>query len=145
MNADTLLSLQVMQSESHPHSHKQGPTKANNGSKEGLSIYGLFHHLACTPQGRYMLRQYFLRPSLGLDLINERLNTISIFLNPENTAPFDTIVKSLRAVVNVRTLVIKLRKGVSGGTTQSGGIAQGIWSGLQKVSCCDLQLCHGLP
>lgn len=136
ISSQTLLSLQILQSESHPHSHNQGPNKGTSGSKEGLSVYGLFHRFACTPQGKNMLRQYFLRPSLSLEVISERLNTTSVFLRPENYPSFDAITKALRSIVNARTLLIKLRSGVTGGSARAGGIAQGIWSGLRKVCRC---------
>ena len=133
MNADTPLSLQIMQSESHPHSHNQGPTKSSSGSKEGLSVYGLFHHLARSPQGKYMLRQYFLRPSLSIPLINERLDAIGVFLKAENDTPFRNMVKAMSNIFNVRRLLINLRKGVSGSSGRNGGIANMIWSGVRKV------------
>ncbi|KAJ9647903.1 chaperone ATPase hsp78 [Coniosporium tulheliwenetii] len=133
INADTLLSLQVMQPEIHPHVHNQGPIKANSGSKEGLSVYGLFHFLASTPQGRYLLRQYFLRPSLNLQVINERLDTISVFFQPENATPLDTLVKNLRSIKNIRLVMINLRKGISGGSGKGGGVARGAWSSIRQV------------
>lgn len=120
-----------MQSESHPHAHNQGPRAA--GSKEGLSLYGLFHHLARTPQGKYLLRQYFLRPSLNIDLINERLDAIGVFLRPNNQGAVESITKSLNGVFNVRTSMINLRKGITGGSGKAGGIARSVWTGLQKV------------
>ncbi len=123
-----------MSSESHPHSHNQGPTPSSSGSKEGLSVYGLFRHLARTPQGKYMLRQYFLRPSLSIDLINGRLDTIGVFLRPENASPFESIVKSLSAIINIRKLLINMRRGISGGSGKAGSTAQSVWSGIQKVS-----------
>ncbi|KAF2804902.1 uncharacterized protein BDZ99DRAFT_425101 [Mytilinidion resinicola] len=131
INADTLQSLQILQSESHPHTHNQGPTKGSSGSKEGLSVYGLFHHLARTPQGKYLLRQYFLRPSLNVDVINERLETISIFVRPENSEPLEMLVKSLQSIKNIRVIMINLRKGVGGGLTKGGGIAKSIWAGIR--------------
>ncbi|KAF2182192.1 hypothetical protein K469DRAFT_636979 [Zopfia rhizophila CBS 207.26] len=132
INADTLLSLQILESESHPHSHNQGPTKANSGSKEGLSVYGLFHHLARTPQGKYLLRQYFLRPSLNLEVINERLDTISAFLRPENATPLETLVKNLQSVKNIRVIMINLRKGMGGGIGKCRGYSKSIWAGIRQ-------------
>ena len=76
VNADTLNSLQILQHEFHPNSHMQGPTKSSSGAKESLSVYGLFHQLARTPQGKQKLRQIFLRPSIDIDLIVERHKTI---------------------------------------------------------------------
>lgn len=123
-----------MQSEANPNTHSQGPTKASSGSKEGLSVYGLFHHLARTPQGKYLLRQYFLRPSLDLDVVNQRLETVSVFLRPDNNGPMDGIVKSLSQIKNMRTVMIHLRKGVSNGLSKGGGIKSGIWSSIRSVS-----------
>ncbi|KAI9708990.1 MAG: hypothetical protein M1812_007803 [Candelaria pacifica] len=134
INADTLSSLQVLQSESHPHSHNQGPTKASSGSKEGLSVYGLFHHLASTPQGKYLLRQYFLRPSLNITVINERLDSISVFLRPDNEPALMSLIKSLKQVKNIRTVMIHLRKGVNGGSGKGGGIARGVWGSIHQFA-----------
>ena len=133
VNADTLASLQIMQSESHPHSHNQGPTQGSSGSKEGLSVYGLFHHLARTPQGKQLLRQYFLRPSLDLDLIKERHDTASVFLQQDNATYMDGIIRSLKGVKNMHTVMIHLRKGISNGTGKGGGIQSGVWSSLRSV------------
>ena len=134
VNADALSSLQILQSESHPQSHNQGPTKASSGSKEGLSVYGLFHHLARTPQGKYLLRQYFLRPSLDIDIINGRLDTASVFLRSDNNSPLDMIVKSLGQIKNMKTVMIHLRKGISNGLSKDGGIKSGVWSSLRSVT-----------
>lgn len=134
INADTLHSLQILGPESHPNSHNQGPTKAASGSKEGLSVYGLFHHLARTPQGRYLLRQYFLRPSLNVDVINQRLDTIHTFLRPENASALDTLVDSLKAVGNMRAIMINLRKGVDGGTGKRGNFSSSVWASIRRVS-----------
>lgn len=123
-----------MHSQSHPVSHNQGPSSASPGSKEGLSVYGLFHHLARTPQGKFLLRQYFLRPSLDLEVINERLDTVSVFLRPDNSGVLDSIVKSLGQIKNMKTVVIHLRKGISNGIGKgTSGIKSGVWSSIRSV------------
>ena len=134
VNADTLHSLQILGAESHPSSHNRGPTKANSGAKEGLSVYGLFHHLARTPQGRFMLRQHFLRPSLNLDVINERLDTVGTFLRPENDSALDALVEIMKNVGNMRVMVINLRKGIGGSTKGKGGFSRSVWSSIRGVS-----------
>jgi DNA mismatch repair protein MSH5 len=108
-----------------------------SGSKEGLSVYGLFHHFARTPQGKSLLRRYFLRPSLDIDVINERLGTASVFLRPENNSLMDGIMKSLGQIKNMRTVMVHLRKGVSNALSKTGGIKSGIWSSLRSVRCLD--------
>lgn len=131
---DTLLSLQIIQSESHPHSHNQGPTKSSSGAKEGLSVYGLFHHLARTPQGKFLLRQYFLRPSLNLEVINERLDTINVFVRPDNANPLTDLSKNLAQVKNMRPVLIQLHKGVSWEAGKGGGVARGAWASIRSFA-----------
>ncbi|KAL8810476.1 MAG: hypothetical protein Q9200_002548 [Gallowayella weberi] len=134
IDAETLAALQVMHSQSHPQSHNQGPSRASSGPKEGLSVYGLFHHLARTPQGKHLLRQYFLRPSLDLDVISERLDTASVFLRTDNSGVLDNVVRSLGHIKNMKTVVIHLRKGISNGMgKRSGGIKSGVWSSLRST------------
>ena len=123
-----------MQPEFHPSSHNQGPTKGSTGSKEGLSVYGLFHHLARTPQGKYLLRQYFLRPTLRMPIITERLTSISTLIRPENSEQLRILNKSLAGIINVRKSMISLRKGIAAGSGKAGRIAVWTWSGLRKVS-----------
>lgn len=121
-----------MHSQKHPQSHNQGPS--SSGSKEGLSIYGLFHHLARTPQGKHRLRQIFLRPSLNIDVINERLNAGSVFLRPDNSGLLESMTRSLGQTKNMRTVVVHLRKGISNGMGKgTGGIKSGVWSSLRSV------------
>jgi DNA mismatch repair protein MSH5 len=135
INADTLYSLQVVDAESHPNSHNRGPS-SSSGSKEGLSVYGLFHHLARTPQGRTLLRQYFLRPSLNLSLINQRLNTVGVFALAENASALDVLVQNLKSITNMRTMMNNLEKGAAGSTKGEGGLPRSVWASIRRVSFC---------
>ncbi|KAF1953404.1 hypothetical protein CC80DRAFT_518265 [Byssothecium circinans] len=133
INADTLHSLQILNNESHPNTHNQGPTKASSGSKEGFSVYGLFHFLARTSQGRQQLRQIFLRPSLDPNIINERLETGRILLHPENTAILDDLVWHLKGVCNMRVMMENLKKGSSSnGSGKMKGPSSTVWTALQR-------------
>jgi DNA mismatch repair protein MSH5 len=140
VNADTLLSLQIIQSESHPHSHNQGPAKTNSGSKEGLSVYGLFQTLARTPQGKLLLRQYFLRPSTNFEVINERLESISFLLRTENAEQMDTLIKNLGSIKNMRTVMINLRKGINNFGASQRGPSNSIWAGIRLFAYHALQI-----
>lgn len=131
MNADTLSSLQILQSEIHPQAHNQGPTNTNPGSKEGLSIYGLFQRLARTTQGKALLRQYFLRPSLEINVINERLDTTTVFLRPDNDGSLRSITNSLGKIKSMKTVLIHIRKGIN--HVKGGNIRCGVWSSLSSV------------
>jgi DNA mismatch repair protein MSH5 len=140
INADTLNSLQILQSEFHPNSHMQGPTKSNSGVKESLSVYGLFRQLAHTPQGKHRLRQVFLRPSLDLNLIQERHNTIVVLLRPDNAEALNIIAHSLKRIKNIRTVLIHLMKGVSAASSKGGAIKQGVWGSLQQFTFHSLKV-----
>jgi DNA mismatch repair protein MSH5 len=94
-------------------------------------VYGLFHSLARTPQGKFLLRQYFLRPSVNLEVINGRLDTISFLLRAENMDAMDELIKNLSKVKNMRTTMINLRKGVSGTGAGKKGVSNFIWAGIR--------------
>jgi DNA mismatch repair protein MSH5 len=124
-----LLSLQIIQPESHPNAFNQGPR--STGSKGSLSIYGLFHHLAHTSQGRTRLRQLFLRPSLDLEEINTRLDFVSVFVQHENTVALEKLSKSLAKIKNMRTTTTLLRKGIN---QKYGGFKSGVWASLLEFA-----------
>ncbi|RYP27731.1 hypothetical protein DL767_007568 [Monosporascus sp. MG133] len=139
VNADTLVSLQILQSEFHPNSHQRGPANSTSGAKESLSVYGLFHHLACTPQGRLKLRQIFLRPSLDRDLIKERHKTISFFLRPGSADAVSGLQKRLRKIKNMMACVALLRKGIDNPGRKVSAM-NNVWASLQLFAAHSLQL-----
>jgi DNA mismatch repair protein MSH5 len=134
VNSDTLASLQIIQSESHPNSHMQGPNKSTSGAKESLSVYGLFYHLTSTPQGKQKLRQIFLRPSLDLSIIEERLKTIGVLLRHENVTSLEKICRSLKKIKDMRTVVIHLQKGISDASGKLSTVNRGVWASLLNFS-----------
>lgn len=142
VNGDTLASLQIIQSESHPNSHMQGPH--STGAKESLSVYGLFYHLARTPQGKQKLRQVFLQPSTSLSIIEERLDAISVLLLPENAPSLDTLCKSLKMVKDIRTVIIHLQKGVSAIPHMGSAIRSGVWANIQNFTFHTLAILEAL-
>ena len=66
-------------------------------------------------------------------VINERLDTSTVFLRPDNHGPLMNITKSLGQIKNMRAVMINLKKGVSSGLSKGGGIKNGIWSTLRSV------------
>ncbi|KAF7193999.1 MutS protein-like 5 [Pseudocercospora fuligena] len=144
VNADTMLSLQITTTESHPNAQQQGPAKSG-GSKEGLSVYGLFHPLAKTQQGRQTLRQLFLRPSMNMEIIIERHNTLGLFLQPENLGVLDRLSKTLKGVKNMRIVMTNLRKGNSSGPDNRGkAIPASAWYSLHGFLYCCLSILDAL-
>ena len=129
------MSLQILHDESRPHAHNQGPSGNASGSKEGLSVFGLFQHLASTPQGGSLLRQYFLRPSLDLGILANRHETVRILLLPDNEILLQSIVKSLKHIRNMKSTIQYLRKGISNSIGKGGGMKSSVWFSLRSVRC----------
>lgn len=142
INADTLLSLQITSTESHPNAQHHGPASRgfSGGAKEGLSVYGLFHHSAKTSQGRSLLRQYFLRPSMNIQVINERLSTIAVLTRPDNSEVIDGLIASLAKIRDMRRATVNLRKGISSGLHRNKGVSASVWPSILyfTVNCLDI-------
>ncbi|CAN8258651.1 unnamed protein product [Cochlearia groenlandica] len=66
--------LQIFQIDKHP-SH-MGIGRA----KEGFSVFGMMNKCS-TPMGRRLLRSWFMRPILDLEVLDRRLNAISFFVS----------------------------------------------------------------
>ncbi|KAI1197518.1 muts domain V-domain-containing protein [Nemania serpens] len=143
INADTLVSLQIMQAEYHPNSLQRGPTGSTSGAKEGLSIYGLFSHLAATPQGKLKLRRMFLQPSIDIQLIRERQSTISFFLRPSNADALCGISRDLRKIKDMKSIVLLLRKGIDS-IGRKISVVNSVWALLQRFAAYSLQLRESL-
>ncbi|EMD01095.1 hypothetical protein BAUCODRAFT_62522 [Baudoinia panamericana UAMH 10762] len=146
INADTLLSLQITSTESHPSAQYQSSSRTgrSSGAKEGFSVYGLFHNEAKTAQGRALLRQYFLRPSLNLAVINERLDTISVLLRPENAPSMNTLRECLSKIKNMRLVTINLHKGTSRGLDRNRSVSNSVWPSIRHFSFYTLQVLDAL-
>ncbi|EER28003.1 MutS domain III family protein [Coccidioides posadasii C735 delta SOWgp] len=133
INRDTLSSLQIIQSESHPNAFNQGPGQTSSSSKESLSIYGLFHRFARTSQGKTMLRQIFLRPTIHQSIISERHVFISTFLRVENADAVAKLTKSLKGIKNLRPVMIHLQKGISTGNARFRGFKSVVWATILEA------------
>ncbi|OJD26055.1 hypothetical protein ACJ73_02570 [Blastomyces percursus] len=134
VNTDTLTSLQVIQSESHPNAFNQGPGKTSPGAKESLSIFGLFHHFARTPQGKTRLRQRFLRPSTDAAHIREGHDFISTYLRPDNCECIEKLIKSLKGIKNLRPVMVHVQKGISSGNAKFKAFKSGVWATLLEFA-----------
>lgn len=139
VNSDALASLQIVQTELHPNSQVWGSNATKGNAKESLSVYGLFHYLACTPQGRAHLRQLFLRPVLDLGLIEERQRTIAALLQPDNGEGLDRVTSSLRKIKNIRSSFVQLRKGIEHPSANQ-TFDRGVWSTIHGFTTQALAL-----
>lgn len=133
INSNTFISLQIIQSESHPNMFNQGPGNKSASGKEGLSVYGLFQHFAHTPQGRAKLKQSFFRPSVDLVTIRGRHDFITVFSRPDNISALEKIIKALKHIKNLRPVMVNLRKGISTGSAKITGFKTTVWASLLAV------------
>ncbi|XP_054819533.1 DNA mismatch repair protein MSH5-like isoform X1 [Prosopis cineraria] len=116
--------LQIFQIDKHP-SH-MGIGRA----KEGFSVFGMMNKCV-TPPGRRILRSWFLRPVLDIEILNYRLNAISFFLCSEE------LVTSLRETLkSVKDIPYLLKKFDSPSST----CTSSDWTALLKSICALLHI-----
>ena len=133
VNADTIASLQILRAESSPNAHSQGPSNMSSNAKEGLSVYGLFQNFARTPQGGNLLRNLLSRPTLDLEIIYERQNTISVLIKADNEAALKDITRNLGFIRNMRAVLVHLKKGINNASSKA-TIRSSVWSNIRLVS-----------
>ena len=135
---ETIHSLQILQSEQHPNELTSGAQSAG-GVKESLSVYGLFHHLAGTLQGRACLRRLFLRPTLDMAVISERQRFIALLRQPKHAEHLKQASSILRKVGNAKRVLVQVRKGAeSPSSSQSDN--RGAWATLKRFATQVLRL-----
>ncbi|PTB47965.1 hypothetical protein M431DRAFT_525746 [Trichoderma harzianum CBS 226.95] len=134
ISEESLLSLQIINHESHPNSQAWSVDSKSSAGKENLSIYGLLHPLASTPQGRTHLRHMFLNPTSNLDIIADRQRTISMLLEPNNE-------EKTRRAVSIGTLrrfasqSLKLREvAIALSSPNQGSIIRKIFDGIPPLA-----------
>ncbi|KID62812.1 DNA mismatch repair protein MutS, C-terminal domain protein, partial [Metarhizium hybridum] len=111
LGSETLQTLQIIQSKIHPNSQYWGGRMQSQDQKEGLSIYGLFQGHSHTPQGRAKLRRLISRPVSNVSIIEDRQQTISLFLLPRNADKIRHIIGALGKIRNAKTYLEHLQKG----------------------------------
>ncbi|XP_029598958.1 mutS protein homolog 5-like isoform X2 [Salmo trutta] len=99
VDQDTYSVLQIFKSELHPSVYK-----LQSGEQEGLSLYGTLNHCRCK-FGSKLLRQWFLRPTRDLAVLNMRQEVVRFFSCPRNSDSLNTLQSSLRNIRNISTLL----------------------------------------
>ncbi|KAK7372012.1 hypothetical protein VNO80_05380 [Phaseolus coccineus] len=116
--------LQIFQIDKHP-SH-MGIGRA----KEGFSVFGMMNKCV-TPMGRRLLRNWFLRPILDLEVLNYRLNSISFFLCSEELLA--SLRETLKSVKDIPHLLKKF-------DSPSFTCTSSDWTALLKSICALLHV-----
>ncbi|KAK0598245.1 hypothetical protein LWI29_032898 [Acer saccharum] len=119
LDATALEALQIFQTDKHP-SH-MGIGRA----KEGFSVFGMMNKCV-TPMGRRLLRNWFLRPILDLEILNSRLNTISFFLCSEELMA--SLHETLKSVKDIPHILKKFN-------SPSSSCTVGDWTAFLKSIC----------
>ncbi|AEO54244.1 hypothetical protein MYCTH_99556 [Thermothelomyces thermophilus ATCC 42464] len=118
VSGDSLVSLQILQSELHPNVQARFSNSSEPKAKEALSVTGLLQALASSAQGKRRLRQIILRPTTDIRLIQERHRSIEVLLRPENQEIAKNMRMLLRKVKNAKTLLLHVKKGFAMVSTQ---------------------------
>ncbi|GAA5854993.1 hypothetical protein JCM9279_005715 [Rhodotorula babjevae] len=111
VNSDALTSLQIFQDEAHA-------ATGSSATKEGLSLFAHLPpfvarivNIARTPLGKILMRRWFIRPSLELDIIEARHDAVECFVRDENQPAVDAIESNFKHIKNVRRVL----KAIAGG------------------------------
>ena len=123
INSDALYSLQVFDNESHASIH-------SDKTKEGLSLFGILNGTK-TSLGRALMREWFLRPSMSLEVINARHDAVACFLCPENTSTKTALQGHLSGTKNVPKIF---------GAIRTGKAKVSDWQALVKVTQVNMVL-----
>ncbi|KAI0688883.1 DNA mismatch repair protein MutS [Earliella scabrosa] len=103
INADALFSLQIFEDENHASIH-------SDKTKEGLSLFGILNN-TMTTLGRALMREWFLRPSMSLDVINARHDAVQCFTRPDNLTTQNAMHGHLKGTKNVPKVLLAMRSG----------------------------------
>ena len=98
-------SLQVFDAEKHASTH-------SSKVKEGLSLFGILDTTR-TSLGRFLLRQWLLRPSLSLDVVNSRHDAVECLSRPDNISTGRTIAGHLKGLKNVPRVLKMVGRGLA--------------------------------
>lgn len=103
INADALFSLQIFEDENHASIH-------SDKTKEGLSLFGILNNTKTT-LGRALMREWFLRPSMSLAIINARHDAVECFTRADNIITATAMHGHIQGTKNVPRIITAMRSG----------------------------------
>ncbi|KAH9846354.1 muts domain V-domain-containing protein [Lenzites betulinus] len=103
INADALFSLQIFEDENHASIH-------SDKTKEGLSLFGILNNTKTT-LGRALMREWFLRPSMSLPVINARHDAVECFMRPDNITTATSMHGHIQGTKNVPRILTAMKSG----------------------------------
>ena len=100
VSADTLYSLEIFSTESHPNS-------TSGGYKEGFSLFNIINFTK-SGGGKALLRQWLSKPSCNKAEIDRRLDNVQFFAESSNRSIIEEIWVVLRKTKNIPTIFSSL-------------------------------------
>lgn len=91
----SMLALQIFQEDKHPSAMGIGK------SKEGFSVYGMLNSCVSS-MGRRLLRLWFLRPIINIDVLNQRQDAVHFFMHAPD------VIKSVKTVLRKTRDILQL-------------------------------------
>lgn len=131
VNFETLAALQIVQEEMHPNTQIWNRDSGGSEPRESLSVYGLFHNLASTSQGRINLRKIFLRPTMDIETVRRRHATISVLVQEQNAETMQQMIQCLRQIPNGRRFIPQLQKGIDNASVGT-LFEKGLWRSCER-------------
>ncbi|MBW0494759.1 hypothetical protein O181_034474 [Austropuccinia psidii MF-1] len=105
LGLDALSSLQLFDQEAHANLHF-------STTKEGLSLFGVLNQCV-TRNGELLLRNWLIRPSTEIKVIEARQNEIDCFLMAENADRTVKIRHHLKSLGNISRAILMISSGKS--------------------------------
>ncbi|KAI8838294.1 muts domain V-domain-containing protein [Chytriomyces cf. hyalinus JEL632] len=102
LNQDCYTSLNIFRNEKHPNMF-------SSDNKDGLSLFGLLN-LTHSVQGKALLHQWFMRPSLQISIIRGRQMAVSELMARKNKNVVDTLRDAVACISNIPRICMKLKK-----------------------------------
>ena len=130
---NTRSSLQIFQRERHPSVYK-----SFGEGKEGLSLFGIMNHTK-SAQGSALLKEWFMRPSMDMEMLQQRQAAVAFFVEPANIESVSALKDALRNTKNIMGIISKMK---------SAGVRLLDWDNLYKTlfnAICLGDICQRLP
>ncbi|KAI8889964.1 hypothetical protein K501DRAFT_313117 [Backusella circina FSU 941] len=100
IDSDTLRSLCIFESETHPSMHQKR-------GKESLSLFGLLDKTSSVP-GKQLLKEWVSRPKMDIQLLQQRHEAISYFISRKDV--MDRLRSDMRFIKNIRGILSKIQE-----------------------------------
>lgn len=105
ISTSSMSDLQIMKPEVHPSIHQLS-------TKEGVSLFTLLNRTS-TLMGKNTLKEWFLSIPSDIGQINQRLDILESFVNPNFHPIVNELVTKLKPIQDIMSIIQKLKKGVA--------------------------------